>query len=162
MYEEKILVVPDSGFGYGDDDKEYKVYRGMMYWLMHRPKSTHVMILDFDDLVLPEICWLNPHSHENIRMNQGYQKVFNRKYWYKENFWYHCGSSFIFSRPWMEHRVKEYERGVRWMFHQHHKATSFTDTEIPCVIQVPWNGENVWWNKMRFRDVLKYFVSEKM
>lgn len=157
--KEEVVIVPESNYGYGDRDKEYKVYEGCKVWLNHRPTLEHLMILDFDDLVLPEICRTEVSSPNGVYFRAGYQKVFNRLYKYEENFNHHCGSSLIFTKSYIEQMVKSYDSNKSWMFHQSHDLDKMSPIDTPCIIQVPWNGENVYWRKRRFRDIVKYLFS---
>lgn len=157
----KIITVPDLNLGYGDSDKEYKVYVGSKYWLSTSVVK-HLMILDMDDIVLPAISSITLEDDVNIAMNSGFQKIFNRGFLYKNNFFLHCGSSFIFSRYYISEKVKEYSYGSSWMFHQSHILSNFKFNKIPCILQVPWNGENIYWKKPKFRDFIKWFFSKKI
>ena len=157
---EKIFTIPETNLPYGDEDKEMKVFRGCQYWLYNN-LSTHLMILDFDDLVLPSISEVVKQSDSSIYFESGYQQIFNRYYLYSKNFWYHCGSSFIFNKDYISSQMNNYSVGKSWMFHQSHSKGSFHSVNSPHIIQRPWNGENVWWTRIRLRDMFKWFIAKK-
>lgn len=148
---------------YGDADKNIKVLVGCRYWLDTDPTS-HLMILDMDDLVSPEIAKSVFSSKMSTVLCSGYQKIFNRYYLYNKNFNEHCGSSFIFSRSYIEKEVNSVSKDTdfsKWMFHRNHDLLTFNKETAPYVIQKCWHGENVWWKKRRLRDSLKWFFSSK-
>ena len=154
-----MILKGDTSTGYGNLDKSLKAFKGLLFWYEYN-MSSHVMILDSDDLVLPEINHLL-FNNTNIVMQSGYQKIGNRVYLYKKDFYYHCGSSFIFTRDYIKEQLKLFNYEEKWMFHQNHDLSKFYSSYIPVVIQRCWHGENVWWKKMRMRDRLKWFVSQK-
>ena len=154
------LIIEDIDFDYGDHDKGIKLQRGILQWFI-KDLSDHVMPLDCDDLVLPNIQDVPKDPNQSYVLTKGYQQIFNKVFTYEENFNYHCGSSFIFCKKYFTDYSKKYSPLKPYLFHQDHDLSKFVRIPRTFVIQRCWHGENIWWKRMRLRDLAKWFVGKK-